>query len=184
MEADWSAEIGGNAPVIDTGWPGWVDLSADAAPIERLSEVLSFPPLGVALRTLLRQCAIFRSTKCDFWVDNLASNAADPDAQCPEDESCKRIAACYIDLLPQHLAEWTQFARVERWARAFVSALRAEPCPHARAEIIAREAFSPTDSGFGLSLYLSACGATDASARTALEHGLNLIVQHLCAATE
>ena len=182
MEADWSAEIGGDAPVIDTGWPGWVDLASDAASVDLLSEVRSFSPLGTALRTLLHSCAILRSTKCDFWMDDLASEAADPDAQCPEDESCHRLAACYVDLLPQHLAAWTQFVTVERWTRAFVSSLRPEHCPHARAEIILREASSPPVSGFGISLYLRGCGTTDASARAALERALDMVVRHICAA--
>lgn len=190
MEADWSveigcAEIGGSAPVIDTGWPGWIDLAGDAEQmnfrINSLSEVRSFPPLGIALRKVLRECANFRSTKCDFWTDDLAPEVADSEAICPEGGNCQRLAVCYIDLLPQNIAAWTQLAAAEAWARAFVSVLRAEHCPHGRVEIVVREAFSTSGFGFGLPLYIYGCGPTETQARTALEHALCLAVRHICA---
>lgn len=186
MEADWSVEIGGEAPVIDIGWPGWIDLSQDTAQVHSLDEAQAFPPLGQALRIILCDCKLFASTKCDFWMEDFAdeAEASGPDAFCSDAENCQRIAGCYIDLLPQQLADWSQLTTVERWVRAFTQTLRRADCPNARVEIVLRQAFFSATTGIGLSLYAYGCGATDATARSALERALKILLEGIRTAPE
>ena len=176
METDWSVEIGSDAPVIDRDWPGWVDLQCNPDAVQRLPEVCAFPPLGTMLHAMLQHCSYLLTTKCDMWMEG----PADPlefDSE-PENSTC--VAACYLDLLPLHLAEWKQFAEVEEWARNTVHRLRSQVCRNARVELVVREAYAFQDSGFGVTVYLAGCGASEFAAHAALEATMLVTTDVLC----
>lgn len=188
MEADWSVEIGPDAPVIDTGWPGWIDLPADPRAlreaVEHLSEVRCFPALGAAIARLNQPTSGFATTKCDFWLGDHPVDPLEYDAQ-PADAQCE--AACYVDLLPREAdAESTgerslpgSLDQAEHWARSLVAQLRAIPCPHARVELVLREAFRGAAATLGATFYVSACGSDLPAAQTALAHALPCVVELL-----
>ena len=173
MEADWSVEIAEDAPVIDTGWPGWVNLSASPssleASVQAMPEVRQFPPLGAAILRLNHPANSFSTTKCDFWladpavgppVDPLEYDAAAEDAGC--------VSGCYVDLLPRDPAFMHELAEAERWARSLVTELRALPCRQACAEIVLRRAYRTGVPTIGATFYLSACGLDFPAAQSAL----------------
>lgn len=140
MEADWSTEIGGDAAVIDQGWPGWIDIAQDVSRITHLDEVRSFPPLGRVLESvLLADCGLL-PTKCDFWTLEESVDADEYDAEAGA--NCT-TANCFVDLMPQPLTRWTTLAAAEHWAKAAVAKLHTIPCRNARCEIVLRQAMSP-----------------------------------------
>src|SRR4051812_38986462 len=49
MEADWEFEIGGDAPVIEANWKGFVDLCAHPERVSELTECGELPALAEAL---------------------------------------------------------------------------------------------------------------------------------------
>jgi hypothetical protein len=177
MEADWSVEIGGDAPVIETDWPGWIDLAVDISRIAQLDEVQNFPPLGEAIMELNRANGSFQTTKCDLWFSD---ETVDPFEFDSEPGEHRTTANCYLDLLPQLLSQWACLAPAESWARYVVDTLRAAPCRSARAEIVLRQV--PKQSSIGATLYVNACGSTPELARKALIPALQLAVSILCSA--
>ncbi len=178
MEADWSVEIGDDAPVIDRDWPGWVDLQRNPDAVQSLTEVRAFPPLGQMLHAMLQRCSSLLPTKCDVWMEG----PADPLEFDSEPENCTCVAACYLDLLPLHLAGWKQFAAVEEWARTTIRHLRSRSCRNARVELVVREASTLQDSGFGVAIYLAGCGASEFAAHAALEEAMLVATEVLCQA--
>ena len=178
MEADWSVEIGGDAPVIDRDWPGWVDLQGNPDAVESLPEVCAFPPLGQMLHAMLQRCTSLEPTKCDAWMEG----PADPWEFDSEPENSVCVAACYLDLLPLHLARWNAFAEVEEWVRAMTHQLGSRVCRNARVELVVREASTLQDSGYGVAIYLAGCGASELAARTALEEVMQVATEVLCRA--
>lgn len=171
MEADWSTEIGGDAAVIDQGWPGWIDIAQDVSRIAHLDEVRAFPPLGRALESVLQANCGLLPTKCDFWTLEEPVDECEYDAE--TGANCA-TANCFVDLLPQPLMRWTTLAAAERWARATVSKLQTIPRRNIRVEIVLRQAMSRDQVGMGASLYISACGNSTTQARDTLTSALPL----------
>ena len=52
MEADWEAEIGGGAPVIEAEGPGWIDLRKQPERVSEIAEAAGFAALGKLLTAL------------------------------------------------------------------------------------------------------------------------------------
>ncbi len=179
MEADWSVEIGGDAAVIETGWPGWIDIAQDRKRIALLDEVLNFPALGQAMENILSAKSRFLPTKCDFWRSDEPVDPYEFDAQPGTHHTS---ANCSLDLLPQPVTRWSNLLAAESWARAAVAAFQSIRCPGARVEIVLRQAFEQQQSGIGIALYASACGPTTAQAAEALIPALHHAVVVVCTA--
>ena len=176
MESDWEIELGADAPVIDAAWSGWVDLRADPARIAELPEAANFPALAAALLALNAPASPLWTAKCDLWpVDDPAS--LDPDELGATPEECAAALACYIDCLPLATSLFPTLAAGEAWIRAAVAGLRRIASPNSRADLILRRAVSATQDGFGVTAYLTACGATEADARQALGRALDAFAQ-------
>lgn len=171
MEADWSAELGGDAPVIDQGWPGWIDIRQDPSQIARLNEVRLFPPIEKALRCVLESNCGLVPTKCDFWTDEETVDACEYDA---EPGANSTTANCYVDLMPQAATHWINLAWAERWAEATIRKLQAIPCRNTRVEVVLRQAFIHDLAFLGVSVYISACGISTEQARSTLASALPL----------
>lgn len=175
MEADWEVEIGGDGPVIEARWAGFIDLRLAPELATELDEVKIFPPLGLALVELNTPGSAVWSAKCDAWLqlEEGTWDADELDAACDE-ALC--AAACYIDLLASDPAS----ALGEDHARSMVRQLRTEPLPRCRVDLIVRRAWmsaslpdqdsDPAHLPFstGLTAYLTACGASKPAAEAQL----------------
>lgn len=187
MEADWEVEIGGDGPVIEARWAGFIDLRSAPERVTELEEAGKFPPLGETLVALNAPGSPVWSAKCDVWLQ-LEENTWDADElDAPADEAFY-AAAVYIDLL----AIQETAALDEVFCRALVRALRTQPLTHCRVDLIVRRAWmspilpdplEPTNDAAlfstGLTAYLTACGASEEAAQRRLADCLRLFAHVL-----
>jgi hypothetical protein len=168
MEADWEVEIGGDAPVIETDWPGFIDLSAQPQRISDIAEAETFLPLAGLLSALNRESSQVWTSKCDVW------------------EPQSLALACYIDLLPRKGKVFAQWQQAEFFCREIVACLQGvdlieqipdrslegtmQSSPECSIALVVRQAIAGQVVGFGITVYLSAIGASSAGATEALAY--------------
>jgi hypothetical protein len=172
LEADWEIEIGGDAPVIDACWPGFVDLRAAIQRALQLQEVQEFPALGAALTVLNASHSPFFTVKCDVWpVD-----AIDPlEFDAPADSAAAAIA-CYIDILPRDSHCWSDAQLAIDWCRKACSALQKSLLRSSRIDFVVRGAIlAEGRPALGITSYIAACGPTEAAAKTQLGLALKVL---------
>ena len=173
MEADWEVEIGGDAPVIDACWEGFVDLRTDPSRIAEIGEGLHLPGLAEALVRLNAISSPVWTSKCDVW--KVAE--CDPDQLDAEEGNHSCAVAAYIDLLPRSDQQWTFPAMAERACKYLCSALAAIPLRNCRADFVVRRAFiTPTVTDLGITAYLTACGSSESNARWQLAAAVSAMV--------
>ena len=173
MEADWEVEIGGDAPVIDAFWDGFVDLRHAPERATELLEARDCPALGYALMHLNAASSTVWTSKCDVWPpDNF-----DPDELDAPADAGKCAIACYIDLLPRSDEQWPSPSQAVAACQVLCSDLRNLRLSGCRADLIVRRAFlAPGRPDLGVTAYLTACGSTQAEARATLASALGLFV--------
>ena len=191
MEADWAVEIGAGSPVIETLWTGFVDLQSSPQRIREIEEAQRLPALAQTLLQINHPEAAqpsatpqtrsrFWTAKCDLWQPE----DCDPFELDATPEEAVVALACYIDLLPRSdrlfadpvFAEWTI---AESTARAIVHRLRTFSLICARADLVVRSATAGPVEGFGITAYLTACGADLVAAQSTLAAALAVLVQAL-----
>ena len=173
MEADWEVEIGPGAAVIDAAWSGSIDLVREPSRIVEIVEAKSFPPLADALTVLnaqLEETTVppIRTLKCDLWY----AHDLDPDEM--DAVVCEAGLACYIDVLPRPPEQFFSLADAEKWVRRVVPFMRDVPCPSSRVDLVLRQAANSHAAGYGITAYLSGCGATLEHARESLGNALQV----------
>jgi hypothetical protein len=173
LQADWEIEIGGDAPVIDASWFGFVDLRNQPECAAALPEVRLLPSLAPALVRLNTPYASFFTAKCDVWpldrIDPLEFEASS--------ESSKFALACYIDMVPRDPELWARHEQAIPWCEAFCARLHVATLPNCRADLILRRAILASDRHTcGLTAYLAACGANAEAAHTQLAAALAVFV--------
>jgi len=197
LEADWEVEVGGDAPVIDALWPGFIDLrwtapsSGDfAARARSLPEGIQLPALAVALERLNSPHSPVWTSKCDFWPA-LQPEDFDPDELDAPTGCSAHAVGGYIDLLPKSDQKWSDQkwsdqqwsfpGGVEERCKELCARLRAAPQRCCRVDLIVRHALiAPDVLDMGITAYFTACGATPAEATRTLEGGLSAFVDVLC----
>jgi hypothetical protein len=146
MEADWEVEVGGDAPVIDALWAGFIDLLRSPERIGEIAESAKFPALAKLLLSLNGAEGPLWTAKCDLW------------------EPKPNELVCYVDLLPRAGLVFSQWEEAEAFCRSWVARLDCAPLPafdsNARVDLVVRDAVAGEVQGFGITAYLSA----DASA--------------------
>jgi hypothetical protein len=188
MESDWEVEIGGDAPIIDACWDGFVDLrfhprtSSEALlkRARRLAESANLPGLPEALVRLNGTHSPVWTSKCDVWpvLDADAFDADELDA--PSDEAA-HAWACYIDLLPRSDQQWITPPMTAHWCQAWCRQLRAIPMTHCRVDLIVRQAMiAPDRMDHGITAYLTACGGASEEANATLARSLQAFANTLC----
>jgi hypothetical protein len=154
MEADWEVEIGGGAPVIEADWPGFVDLQSHPDRIADIPEAVAFPPLARLLLSLNAPESPLWTAKCGLWEPEPAA------------------LAVYVDVLPREGAVFGEWKHAEAFCREFVGRLGAIVLPKCGPEcgidLVIRQAIAGGVDGFGITAYLSAKGAVQEDAETAL----------------
>lgn len=182
MEVDWAVEIGPEQPFIDAAWEGFVDLQRAPHDITRLAEAALHPALRSALLTLNAKNSAVFTTKCDAWP--LEPSEIDPDEFGAAREDTAVGFAAYIDLLERLPANFASFEFHERRAKEFTFQLRALELRQARVDIVVREAFSAEGRGYGLTLYVAACGATQVGAYQAWEKAIARVAATIASAAQ
>ena len=191
MEADWAVEIGPGLPVIDALWPGYIDLAATPDRIGEIQEAIQCPSLAQALLQINQSntdpvsgdSGGFWTTKCDLWEpDNW-----DPYEMDASEEQAQAAIACYIDILPRSAgahACFRQWQNAEQCARELAVAIRKRELAAARIDCIVRSCIAQstdarTQEGFGITLYLTSCGADQEAASRTLSAALQIATESL-----
>jgi len=180
MEADWEFEVGGDAPVIDACWPGFVDLRLSPERARELSEATQLPGLARALQALNGTGSPVWTSKCDLWASSEPQGFDSDELDAPPGCSA-HVVACYIDLLPRTDLQWSLPHLAEGACRQLCSLLGAVPLRCCRVDLVVRTAFvNQGRIDLGITAYVTACGATLAEAKGALESALAAFAHALC----
>jgi len=180
MEADWEFEIGGDAPVIETCWPGFVDLRRAPEDARLLPEAAGLPAMSDALAKLNAAASPVWTSKCDVWP-LIDSADFDPDELDAPPESAAHGTGCYIDLLPRSEQQWRTPAVTAVACKRICGLLHSVPVRCCRVDLIVRRAFiTPDGHDVGITAYLTACGASLADAARALQDALGAFADALC----
>jgi hypothetical protein len=182
MEIEWEVEIGGDAPVIDAQWPGWIDLRVAPQRIAEIPETRELPAIAELLIALNSPHSPVWTSKCDVWR--------------PEPESI----ACYVDLLPLVERVFSDWQRAELLCRELARRLmpkvdgaegRSNPkvvlmtgeeaAPQTAITMTVREAMTETSHGFGVTAYFSAARTEKASEVEGIGAALSLFSQAVLA---
>ena len=166
--------MGGDAPIIDACWSGFVDLRSAPEKALQLPEVIEFPALGSALVTFNASGSSFFTVKCDVWpVETI-----DPIEFDAPTESAIHALACYIDLLRCDPESWTDPQVAIDWCKKVCSALQASSLRCSRVDLVTRSAIRPTgQSAIGVTAYVSACGRTQEAAEATLALALKRLTE-------
>jgi hypothetical protein len=120
---------------------------------------------------------IIWTSKSDLWVLNSSLNEWDPDEMDAAPENSVAGLGCYIDMLPREPDDFSGLNRVEAWVRAKVGRLRQITVRCCRADLVIRRAVIGDVDGFGVTAYLSACGADRRAAEETLGFALAVLTQ-------
>jgi hypothetical protein len=172
MEADWEFEVGGDAPVIEAHWTGFVDLQRAPERACNMPEVAQLPALGKALARLNAADSTVWTSKCDFWP-HLDAGEFDPDELDAPSGCIAHAMGCFIDLLPKSGQQWALPEMAEKACKRICGLLHAVPLGCCRTDLVIRRAFTTLElMGLGVTAYLTACGESSAEAKRTLEAAL------------
>ncbi len=171
MEADWSVALAAGDPVITVPWAAsgddikqcrFVDLRRSLRWIDEIEEARANPRLRSALLLLNGAASQFWTAKCDTWNRSPVEgdDPFDPYEMDAEPQETAFGTGSYIDLLPRDAKLRSSFERQELWMRAVVERLRLVSTRAVRVELVLRHAEVEGVSGFGVSWFVEACGAT------------------------
>lgn len=184
MEADWEFEIGGDAPVIEARWPGFVDLRRSPASIIDIPEAMELPILGDVLIRLNDANSPMWTSKCGVWR-SADVEQFDTDEFDAAPGGTAHTHGCYIDLLPRIQDQWPSTDAIAAVCKSWVAGLRALPLRSCRADLIIRRAFTPpARMHLAVTAYLTGSGSTALGALgalAALEAALPPFANVLCA---
>jgi len=188
LEADWGFEVGGDAPVIDALWPGFIDLrwtpqraNDMRARIISLPESAQLPGLATTLEMLNAENSPVWTSKCDFWPD-LQADEFDPDELDAPAGHFAHASGCYIDLLPKGDLQWTIPQTAAASCSQLCVGMHAIALRCCRLDLVVRRSLIvPYHMDFGITAYFTACGSTGGNAVQTLEEALAAFAGVLCA---
>jgi hypothetical protein len=179
MEADWEFEVGGDAPIIEAQWLGFVDLRRRPDLAWQLPEVAQLPGLAEVLARLNEVASPVWTSKCDVWPHLEPDEFATDELDAPS--GCACAMGCYIDLLPKSDQQWAVPAKAAEDCKHMCSLLRAVSLRCCRVDLVIRRALITTElMGLGITAYLTSCGESDAEATVALQAALEVFAGALC----
>ncbi len=165
MEADWEFEIGGDAPIIEAQWNGFVDLRIEPYRVAELAETRELPGLANALVRLNAMNSPVWTCKTDIFVPD----KIDHDEMDATDKDASHFIACYIDLLPRSDERWDSLSKAEQACTELCVRLRDIKLRRCRVDLVVRRAHIGSDAiDLGVTSYLTACGSTESDARSRL----------------
>ncbi len=165
MEADWEFEVGGDAPIIEAQWPGFVDLRKDPHRAGELTEANELAGLADALARLNAVDSPVWTSKTDVFEPG----PYDPDELDATGEEAEHAIACYVDLLGCDNQQWNSQIRADRWCRTLCDRLRAVPLKCCRVDLVVRRAhIQPDRHDLAATAYFTACGRSAGVAKVRL----------------
>ena len=173
MEADWEFDIGGDAPVIEGYWSGFVDLRAHPERAFKLVECVEFPALADALIRINAPGSPVWTSKADVFTPE----TIDPDEMNATAGDAALALACYIDLLVRGGRSWEDMRGAEGACKQLCASLRDIELRCCRADVIVRRALAGDRDGLGATVYLTACGPSAADARVRLGECLTVFAE-------
>ena len=180
MEADWEIEVGGDAPVIEARWAGFVDLRRTPDQAWQLAEVGELPALAEALARLNAPASAVWTSKCDFWPV-IEPNEFDPDELDAQPGDGVHAMGCYIDVLPRGEGQWVRPEMAVAACKCLCSLLRAVPLRCCRADLVVRRALiAPERMDLGVTAYLTSCGPSSLEAAQTLQAALREFADAFC----
>lgn len=194
MDADYSLELGPDAPALELPWTDpeghshYVDLHGDGAltkcnldlSLDRIAEARRFPALRRFLADANSPPSAWQTVKCDAWAD--------------ETEAAENLygagftQSSYVDLV---LAEPTAALRDcleahRQLAKEMAQRLEANESLEASAEIVVRRCYfhrgaslEESDAGYCLTLFLIGYGASPGEAAECWERALEFAAECL-----
>jgi hypothetical protein len=174
MEADWEFEIGGDAPVIEAHWPGFVDLRIEPNRVRELAETRQLPGLADSLSRLNAANSPVWTSKTDVFdpgpIDRYELDATD--------EEAIHAIACYVDLVMRGEQQWNSPLIAEQTCRILCARLRGVPLRLCRVDLIVRRAHIGSDlNALGATAYLIACGRFEGDAKSRLSQCLAALAE-------
>lgn len=180
MEADWEIEVGGDAPVIEARWQGYVDLQREPRLSLLLPEAIQLPALGRALAQLNSVGWPVWTSKCDLWPVTNPNEFNGDELDAPAGATSSAVA-CYIDLLPGSNQQWVDRDSAAIVCNRWCMPLKAVALRACRVDFVIRAAFfGPNIWGHGVTVYITACGPNDGEARAVLERALDAFTHVIC----
>ena len=165
MEADWEFEIGGDAPIIEAQWNGFVDLRVEPSRVAELAETRQLPGLADSLVRLNAMNSPLWTCKTDVFVPE----QIDPDEMDATDKDASHFIACYVDLLPRSDQRWNSLSKAEHACAELCMRLRDIELRCCRVDLVVRGAHIESGANdLGATGYLTACGSTESDARSRL----------------
>jgi hypothetical protein len=185
MEADWSVELAAPDPLITVPWAAcgeagsscrFVDLRMGFHLIEEIEEAQGRPALRSALLLLNGVASQLWTAKCDVWSGSAeqGDDPFDPYEMDTEPGETAFGAGSYIDLLARDFKTHGRFETQERWLRAVTERLRGIPARAARVELVLRRAQVDDVPGYGVTWFVTGCGASAQRAAQGWGHALEL----------
>jgi hypothetical protein len=173
MDVDWEFEVGGDAPVIDAAWAGYVDLRSNPESAIDLPETDHLPGLAEALIKLNAAASPVWTSKCDVWRSLEAGDFDADELDAPPGSSAYAMGS-YIDLLPSGGRSWSLPEAAASECKELCGLLHAVPLRCCRTDLVIRRAFVTSGSThqppqFGVTAYLTACGESPEAAAQALQ---------------
>lgn len=151
MQADFSVELGGDAPALEIPWRSddpcvrYYDLKKDPELVQKIPEAVAYPELGAFLSRINAAEFPLATAKCDAW---LSSEIA------PEEEIFgDRKFVSYVDLVFVDESERCSFAKHQAFAKELCRLLGQAPEIAATVELVIRHCYyhpraaSPHESG-------------------------------------
>jgi hypothetical protein len=180
MEADWELEIGGDAPVIEACWSGFVDLRADPDRISELAECREFPSLADAVIRLNAADSPVWTSKVDVFTPE----RIDPDEVDATPEETARGISCYIDLLQRKDQIWNDRSKADHECRKICACLRGIELRQCRVDMVVRRALVADTYQLGATVYVTACGRTIVEAKEHLGECLDALTTAIVPASD
>jgi hypothetical protein len=180
MEADWEFELGGDAPVIEAQWSGFIDLRQNPERAWQLPETAQLPALAQALARLNAPASPVWTSKCDFWP-HLEAGEFDADELDAPPGCDPHAMGCYIDILPKSGQQWPLPTNAATACKCACNLLRDVLLCCCRVDLVIRRAIvAPEIEGLGITAYLSSCGENEGEAAIALQASLTAFAGALC----
>jgi hypothetical protein len=177
MEADWEIEVGGESPLIEAQWSGFVDLRLHPERASQLPEAAALPALAEALEVLNSATSPVWTSKCDVWsIADLAG--IDPDELDAPPAFAAHAMAGYIDLLHRNQRKWDLPAAAAADCKHLCSLLHEIPLRCCRVDLVVRQAIlNPASVAaesirLGITAYFTACGPSHAEATGTFQSAL------------
>jgi hypothetical protein len=175
MEADWAFEIGGDAPVIEALWAGFIDLRAEPEKAFALPECSELPGLANALLKLNSAHSPVWTSKTDVFIPD----QVDPDELDAPHDQAFYFLACYIDVLMRSGQVWNFPFEADQSCRQLCDRLRALDLRCCRVDIVVRRALVAETNDLGTTIYITACGREVSEAKRRLSECLTALSDEL-----